>query len=90
MKTTLGSLYGDLYTTVTCTTPRGSTLKKYISFAIGINLWIVDPKVYVKRKGDDHWEVILVKCAKNIYGNIDKEAAINHANNSIWESSQWL
>ena len=86
LQKTLESLYFRVY----YTSPRGTEMYKYVSFALGVNKWVVDVVTYTKGEHEDVFSVITCVKGKNMWFFEDRVSAKLKAENSLMELGQWI
>ena len=86
LQKTLESLYFRVY----YRSPLGTDMYKYISFALGVNKWVVDVETYTKGIHEEVYSVIVCSKGSNMRFFKDKVSAKLSAENSLMELGQWL
>ena len=86
LKKTLESLYFRVY----YKSPRGTEMYKYVSFAIGVNKWVVDVETYTKERHEEVYSVIVCSKGDNMRFFKDKVSAKLSAESSLMELGQWI
>lgn len=75
---------------VSYTSPTGHVFKTSISYAIGMNKWVVDPEIQWRCPNDATFSSETRSYSSAIYGNSSKTKAIDKAMDMLIESSQWF
>lgn len=70
--------------------PKGTQFRVFVSYALGLNKWVVDPEIAYKTKESEVYSVITQKIHKNIFGSRDKQAAISFAKGRLFDLAQWI
>lgn len=86
LQKTLESLYFRVY----YKSPRGTEMYKYVSFALGVNKWVVDVETYTKCEHEDVYSVIVCSKGGNMWFFEDRVSAKLKAENSLMELGQWI
>lgn len=69
---------------------KGTQFSVFVSYALGLNKWVVDPEVAYKTKDSEVYSVITQKIHKNIFGSRDKQSAISFAKERLDVLAQWI
>ena len=86
LQKTLESLYFRVY----YTSPRGTEMYKYVSFALGVNKWVVDVETYIKERHEEIYSVIVCSKGDNMRFFKDRASAKLKAEDSLMELGQWI
>lgn len=70
--------------------PKGTQLRVFVSYALGLNKWVVDPEVAYKTKDSEVYSVITQIKHKNIFGSREKQLAISFAKERLINLAQWI